>query len=383
MKLSESQVLLEAAAQRYLSAATPGPTAEAMRKRWIEFGEFGWLGGVVAEEMGGYGGPVELAVLSRQIGATLAPEPWIEGAVVPITFFASIDGTAAQRELSAATMAGTTTIVGAPFMLTDQFPPPTPQLTRCGNRLELSGQMSELVPIDIAHMVLVPANSESGPVILVVDLSTPGIERVTTGTVDGRAVSRLRFNRASLPGDAVLGSVAELLPALGLASDMAILAQVAEMVGVLEAMHTMTQEYLQVRSQFGQRLSSFQVLRHRLADMFAELEQARAMLSVGVTAFSDVDHATRNGLISACKLRLCKASRFIGAQAIQLHGAIALTQEYRVGAYYKRLLVLERTAGDAYFHAMNFYRQSRRARKPDDVLSPVRQPAGTCPSSPA
>jgi alkylation response protein AidB-like acyl-CoA dehydrogenase len=122
-------------------------------------------------------------------------------------------------------------------------------------------------------------------------------------------------------------------------------------------MHLMTQEYLQIRTQFGQLLGSFQALRHRLADMFAELEQARAMLAVGLAALQRDDEVARNGLISACKLRVCKAARFIGAQAIQLHGAIALTQEYKLGAYYKRLIVLERTAGDPLFHAMNFYRK--------------------------
>jgi alkylation response protein AidB-like acyl-CoA dehydrogenase len=231
--------------------------------------------------------------------------------------------------------------------------------------------MPDLVPLELADKVLVHAAADEGPVVLLVDLSTPNIEHITADTIDGRTLSQLLFKRVQLPSEAVLAPASAVSNALGLATDTALFAQVGQMIGVLEHVHLMTQGYLQVRSQFGQLLGSFQALRHRLADMFAELEQARAMLAVGSGALQSADEVARNGLISACKLRVCKAARFIGAQAIQLHGAIALTQEYELGAYYKRLLVLERTAGDPLFHAMNFYRRCGNPQMPDAVPSEV------------
>lgn len=354
MRLSDSQRMLEAAAQRYFDGNPAFNGADSMRKRWTQFADFGWLGGVVSEQKGGYGGATELAILSHRFGAALAPEPWIEAAVFPITFVSSLPGVSAYGDLCQEMIDGTATIVGVPSL------PPgkgTLSITRSGDTLKLDGTLCDLVPLEIATKVLVRADGDEGSMVLLVDLKTPGIGRTTADTIDGRTLSRLSFKGVEVSSETMFSPADAVHNALEVANATAVFAQVAQMVGLLECVFTMTQEYLQVRSQFGQVLGSFQALRHRLADMFAELEQARAMLSVGLSALESDDAVTRGGLVSACKLRVCKAARFIGAQAIQLHGAIALTREYKLGAYYKRLLVLEKSAGDPLFHAANFYRR--------------------------
>jgi alkylation response protein AidB-like acyl-CoA dehydrogenase len=353
MRLNESQRMLEDAAEKYFAGATH--TTVTMRQRWIQYAEFGWLGGIISEDKGGYGGVVELALLSKRIGAAVVPEPWIEAAVFPITFFSALTGDLAHADLLQEIISGSTTIVGAP-LVGSAAEKQRAQIHRSGKHLELNGAMPGLVPLELADKVLLHADSDEGPVVVLVDPNSPNIERITADTLDGRTLSRMVFNRVQLPTEAVVAPASAVSKALGLATDTAVFGQVAQIIGILEQLLLMTQEYLQIRRQFGEPLSTFQALRHRLADMFAEVEQARAMISVGVTALQSADEISRSGLISACKLRVCKASKFVGAQSIQLHGAIALTQEYGLGALYKRLLVLERTIGDSLFHATNFYR---------------------------
>jgi alkylation response protein AidB-like acyl-CoA dehydrogenase len=368
MKLNESQLMLQAAAQRYFAGKATTHAADSMRERWTQFAEFGWLGGILPEEKGGYGGVVELALLSRQMGAAMAPEPWIEAAVFPITFLSALQGSLARADLCQELIAGATTIVGVPPSV-GVLAKHRAYIQRSGNHLKLNGVMSELVPLELADQVLLRADADEGPLVVLVDPRSANIEHITADTIDGRTLTRMTFKDVELPLAAIVAPECAVSNVIGLATDTAVFSQIAQVTGILDEVFLITQEYLQVRSQFGQLLGTFQALRHRLADMFAELEQARAMLAVGVAALQSNDERTRNGLISACKLRVCKAAKYIGAQAIQLHGAIALTQEYRLGAMYKRLLVLERTAGDPLFHAMNFYRKCGHAQQP--ITAPI------------
>jgi hypothetical protein len=151
MILNESQLMLEAAAQRYFKGSATTHTADSMRKRWTQFAELGWLGGIVSEDKGGYGGVIELALLSKQIGAALAPEPWIEAAVFPITFFSALTGQSACVDLCQELIAGTTTIVGAPSVVEAPTQQRAVYIQRSGNRLELNGVMPDLVPLELAN----------------------------------------------------------------------------------------------------------------------------------------------------------------------------------------------------------------------------------------
>jgi alkylation response protein AidB-like acyl-CoA dehydrogenase len=124
-------------------------------------------------------------------------------------------------------------------------------------------------------------------------------------------------------------------------------AVIAEALGVMDrALHT-TRGYLLERRQFGVAIASFQVLRHRLADMAIAVEQSRAMLQHGLHALHDADRARRRRALALAKALVGRNGRFVGAQAIQLHGGIGMTDEYPIGHCFKRLMVLDQWLGDA------------------------------------
>jgi alkylation response protein AidB-like acyl-CoA dehydrogenase len=137
------------------------------------------------------------------------------------------------------------------------------------------------------------------------------------------------------------------LPAVRGALDHALVIESAEALGAMQRAFELTREHLLNRRQFGQRIGDFQALRHRLADMLIELEQARSMVLSGLDALSESDARTRSLRAAATKARVAQAGTFVTAQAIQLHGGIGVTQEYPVGHYFKRLVAFEQRHGSA------------------------------------
>jgi len=128
----------------------------------------------------------------------------------------------------------------------------------------------------------------------------------------------------------------------------------ADALGAMEAAFRLTRDYLLVRKQFGATLASFQALQHRLAEMYAQLEQARAITMSALSTLGDADPAARRALVHATKAAVGKRAFFVGAQAIQLHGGVGMTEEYAVGHYFKRLLVFQSLFGDTCFHTSEF-----------------------------
>ena len=147
--------------------------------------------------------------------------------------------------------------------------------------------------------------------------------------------------------------------------DRAALAQVAEGLGCMEAVLALTSDYLKTRQQFGQPIGKFQALQHRMSEMFVEVQETRSILYRGI-AHLDGEPAARKQAVSAAKVMLGSAGRFVGGQGIQLHGGIGVTDEYQVGHYYKRLLALEKLYGDSDWHLDRFIeaqRESERTQK--------------------
>ena len=150
--------------------------------------------------------------------------------------------------------------------------------------------------------------------------------------------------------DAVVGPAGAALPLLEKAIDRATAALCAEAAGAIDALITMTAEHLKTRHQFGAPLAKFQVLQHRVADMLIALEQVRSMACAAAMALDAPDAAQRRRLVSAAKAIAGQAGRQVGQAAIQLHGAMGMTDECRVGHYAKRLLVINQLFGDASHH---------------------------------
>ena len=140
------------------------------------------------------------------------------------------------------------------------------------------------------------------------------------------------------------------LPLIERVVDEARTAMCAEAVGAMDESLKTTVEYLKTRKQFGVPIGSFQTLQHRAADMFVALEQARSM-SMFATMAADFDDAKeRATAVAAAKVQIGKSGKFVGQQSIQLHGGIGMTQEAKIGHYFKRLTMIENTFGDTDYH---------------------------------
>lgn len=349
---AHSEVLddLQSSVRRYVEArrAASANSDHDVLRAWREFADLGWLGAAVDESHGGFGGPAEMAVIARELGAGLIHEPYVEAAVVPTTYLAA----SGQGDLLAKIISAET-IVAAAFN-------PEPQavaFTRGASQgaVTLSGRIRHVLGGAIANFLLVAARDQDGEqAIALVDCSSPGFHRESLPTIDGGDAAFVTLDDVSVPAGSVWPMDAQTSAAFSLAIDAGIVAQSAQMIGVMDRAFELTRSYLLARRQFGQPLSEFQVLRHRLADMHAELEQARALVSAATAALASESAAQRSRLASACKVRAIRASRVVGAQSIQLHGAIALTEEYEVGRCYTRLLVLEKVWGDLEFHVRRF-----------------------------
>src|SRR5262249_1256588 len=169
-------------------------------------------------------------------------------------------------------------------------------------------------------------------------------------TQDGQRAAEIAFREVRLSPDALLGSKDQAWPVVERVVDGAIAAVAAEAVGVMGAMHELTVDYLKTRKQFGVPIGSVQALQHRAVDMLVSLEQARSMAYLATMMADSEDTAERRRMISAAKVQIGRSGRFVGQQAIQLHGGIGMTMEYKVGHYFKRASMIDTLFGDADHH---------------------------------
>ncbi len=169
-------------------------------------------------------------------------------------------------------------------------------------------------------------------------------------TVDGLRAAEITFRGVKLAADAMLGPRDHALPLIERAVDLAIAATVAEAVGAMSVMHELTVEYLKTRKQFGVAIGSFQTLQHRAVDMLVALEQARSMAMLAAMMAEAQDAGERRRTIAAAKVQCGRSGRYVGQQAIQLHGGIGMTDEYKVGHYFKRVTMIDTLFGDADHH---------------------------------
>jgi alkylation response protein AidB-like acyl-CoA dehydrogenase len=149
----------------------------------------------------------------------------------------------------------------------------------------------------------------------------------------------------------VLGAIDHASPVIAESIDEATAALCMEAFGAMAALHELTVDYLKIRKQFGLALGSFQALQHRAVDMYIALEQARSMAVYAMLMAASTDHTERQKAVSAAKSQVNRSARFIGQQAIQLHGGIGMTTEYQAGHYFKRLTMIETQLGDTDYHA--------------------------------
>jgi alkylation response protein AidB-like acyl-CoA dehydrogenase len=225
-----------------------------------------------------------------------------------------------------------------------------------GGGFVLSGQKGIVLHGDSADRLIVSARSAGGQrerdgiSLFLVDPKADGVAVQGYPTIDGLRAAEIALRDVRLGPDALLGPRDHALPLIERAVDLAIAALAAEAVGAMSVMHELTVEYLKTRKQFGVAIGSFQALQHRAVDMLVALEQARSMAMLATMMAEALDTAERRRSIAAAKVQIGLSGRFVGQQAIQLHGGIGMTDEYKVGSYFKRVTMIDTLFGDADHH---------------------------------
>jgi alkylation response protein AidB-like acyl-CoA dehydrogenase len=227
---------------------------------------------------------------------------------------------------------------------------------RDGTGYLIDGEKSVVLAGDAAAKLIVSARvagsrrDREGLALFIVDAAAPGVTRRDYATVDGLRAADVTLAQVKVGPEGVLGEAGAALPLIERVVDEAMAALSAEAVGAMAAMHELTIDYLRTRKQFGVPIGSFQVLQHRAVDMFVALEQARSMAMLATMMVGEPDARERRKAIAAAKVQIGRSGRIVGQGAIQLHGGIGMTMEYKVGHYFKRVTAIDTTFGDADFH---------------------------------
>lgn len=338
------------------------------REIWGKLGEMGLLALQVPEEQGGMApATVETLVTLGAMGKALVVEPYLSSAVVGTALVRGL-GTPAQRDALLPAMATGERIAvpahgeaGARYDLSRV----TTTARRGGIGWILDGRKAVVLHAPAADLLLVTArtsgapDAEEGLSVFAVPVATRGVTLVPYPTIDGQQGADVALSGVEVPGDALLGAEGKAFPALSAAFDLGVAALCAEAVGVLQATLDATTEYTRTRKQFGVPIARFQALQHRMADMLMHVEQARSMSYLAAMYAASDDVRERRRLVSAAKVTVGQACRFVGQQAVQLHGGMGVTDELMVSHCFKRLMAIELSLGDTEHHLERFIRESK------------------------
>lgn len=366
-ELTEEQRMVVDAVKRFVDKDSPVTRFRQMRgtdvgwepKVWKAMADNGWLAVAFPEEHGGYGGNfVDTALILEQLGRGLVPEPYIPSVVLAGGLL-SRRGSAAQIETFLAPMLeGRSTLAFAYAERQGRYEPSDCETTatKSGSGYVLRGEKVWVLGGHAADHVVVVARTSGdsrdtdGLSLFLVDGDAPGLTRTRVHGMDGHSTGLLRLDGVEVDGDRLLGAEGKALADVEWALDRGAAAACAEAQGQLQALFTMTVEYLKQRKQFGKAIGSFQALQHRAADMFAEVELCKGMMILAAIQADADSEQERKAAISSAKVQLQRGGWFVQENAVQLFGGIAITDEQDVGLYFKRVRVLQGLFGDADWH---------------------------------
>ena len=329
---------------------------------WNTFAELGWLGISISDDSGGFGGSsVDTMILMEEFGKGLVLEPFLE-TVVMCAELIDKAGTLEQKKDVL------TDVVEGKIQLALAYAEPQSRFNLADVMTEaklesdnfiLNGFKSVVMNGPNANKFIISARTsgdqrdESGISLFLVDAEVSGLSSRDYQTVDNRRASELTLESVVIPRSCLIGELDEGFMVLDAAIDRSILAISAEAVGAMEVLYKTTVEYTKTREQFGTPIGKFQVLQHRMVDMFMEYEQCKSLLYMA-TMKHDEDSADAKKAISGLKYQVGNASKFIGQQSVQLHGGMGVTDELNVGHYFKRLTTIGTIFGNSDYHLKKY-----------------------------
>jgi alkylation response protein AidB-like acyl-CoA dehydrogenase len=368
--LSSEQQLLKDSVERFvadnysLEARIKVTDAEPgfSKDHWKSFADLGWLALPFAEADGGFGGgPIETMLLMEAFGKGLVVEPYLASVVLGGGALRRGASKAVKDSIVPGVIDGTKQLAfgyaeeQARFDLEDVVTTARADT----NGFVLNGTKSVVQNAATADYIVVSARTSGGQVdragisLFLIDAKADGVERDNYPTVDGLRASEVKLTNVKVDRDRLIGEVGKGYAILEAVANDAILALSAEAVGAMEVLYKDTVEYTEQRKQFGHPLSEFQVLQHRMVEMFMEYEQCKSLL-FRATLESAQGLPTAQRTIHALKHLVGKAGTFIGENAVQLHGGMGMTEELRIGHYFKRLLVIDAQFGNSDHHLQKF-----------------------------
>ncbi|PVX70880.1 acyl-CoA dehydrogenase family protein [Paraburkholderia unamae] len=358
---SEEQQMLADSLRRFIGAEYPFAVRRTIARSragfdrgvWATLAEMGVLGLTIPAAFGGFGeSAASQLVVQRELGRGIVLEPVIPCAVIAAAVLAGFGSAPQKDEWLPAIATGQRVLTAAWLEPASRY---RADLAQCTATREGAGWVLDGVKCLVWHgqgadAWIVSARLNGAVALFLVPRDAAGVTLTAYPAMDGQQGADLRLDGVRVAADALIGGEAQGLEALEHGLDHGIAAQCAAASGAMERLIEMTRDYLLTRRQFGQPLAAFQALQHRLADMLVQKECALSMAYVAARALDEPDLATRRRMVSGAKVIVARAARFVGQQAVQLHGGMGMTDELEVSDYFRYLTMTDVLLGDTDSH---------------------------------
>ena len=332
-------------------------------EKWKQLADLGLLALPFPEAHGGLDGtPVDTMLVMQLLGRGLVVEPYLSTVVLCGGLIRDAGSDAQKAAILPAIAEGKLTLAlahyerGGRYELSAVTSTARPE----GGGYVLNGAKGVVLTGETADKLIVSARTSGkagdaeGISLFLIDRKAPGVTARGYRTQDGSRAAEIELANVAAAKDALIGPEGKGLPIIEKALDIANAALCAETVGIMIAVNDTTLEYLKTRKQFGQAIGKFQALQHRMADMVVWAEQAKSMMMLAAMKASDTDAAERSRAIAGARAYVGQAARFVGQNAVQLHGGMGVTEEMKVAHYFKRLTMIAAQFGDGDWHMARF-----------------------------
>ena len=369
--LTEEQQLLKDSVDRFVrenyefeTRRKTAATSEGFTDdNWKQMAELGWLAVALPEEFGGIGGgATETMVIMEGFGRGLVLEPFFATVVLGANLIQQAGNDVQKEDLLPKLAEGNLKLCfayaerQARFDLNDI----ETKAEKSGAGYTINGAKGVVFGAAAADKIIVAARTSgdtrdtNGITLFIVDSDAAGVSRRDYVTNDALRASEIVFENVFVDASAVLGVADNGYSVIERVAEFAVAALCAEAVGCMDVLKEETNEYIKTREQFGQPIGKFQVLQHRMVDILINCEEARSMAYVATAMMDSDDAEERARSVAAAKAQIGKSARFVGQNSIQMHGGMGMTDEMKVGHYFKRLTMIDLTFGDQDYHTKRF-----------------------------